>query len=104
MKFYVLFPDPWPKNKHKKRRFFNEKNAFYLCFSFKKNGTIKIATDIDDYAAQIFGIMEKKKNFDFINSNFFKVKSLMNLNTKYEKKAIDSGPNTNYFIFKKKYE
>ena len=43
-------------------------------FSFKKNGTIKIATDIDDYAAQILGIMEKKKNFDFINSNFFKVK------------------------------
>ena len=40
-------------------------------FSFKKNGTIKIATDIDDYAAQILGIMEKKKNFDFINSNFF---------------------------------
>ena len=22
---YVLFPDPWPKNKHKKRRFFNVK-------------------------------------------------------------------------------
>ena len=37
----------------------------------KINGTIKIATDIDDYAAQILRIMEKKKNFDFINSNFF---------------------------------
>ncbi len=68
---YVLFPDPWPKNKHKKRRFFNEKNAFYLCSLLKINGTIKIATDIDDYAAQILRIMEKKKNFDFINSNFF---------------------------------
>jgi len=103
---YVLFPDPWPKNKHKKRRFFNEKNAFYLCSLLKINGTIKIATDIDDYAAQILGIMEKKKNFDFINSNFFQseINNKIKFNTKYEKKAIDSGRNTNYFIFKKKYE
>ncbi len=103
---YVLFPDPWPKNKHKKRRFFNENNAFYLCSLLKKNGTIKIATDIDDYASQILGIMEKKKDFDFINSNFFQneIYNKNNFNTKYEKKAIDSGRKTNYFIFKKKYE
>ena len=105
-KIYILFPDPWHKTKHKKRRFFNEKNAFYLCSLLKKNGTIKIATDIDDYAAQIFGIMEKKKNFDFINSNFFQseINNKIKFNTKYEKKAIDSGRNTNYLIFKKKYE
>ena len=103
---YVLFPDPWPKNKHKKRRFFNANNAFYLCSLLKKNGTIKIATDIDDYATQILGIMEKKKNFDFINSNFFQseINNERKFNTKYGKKAIDSGRNTNYFIFKKKYE
>jgi hypothetical protein len=50
--------------------------------------------------------MEKKKNFDFINSNFFQseINNKIKFNTKYEKKAIDSGRNTNYFIFKKKYE
>ncbi len=103
---YVLFPDPWPKNKHKKRRFFNENNAFYLCSLLEKNGTINIATDIDDYAAQILGIMKKKKNFDLINSNLFQneISNTRNFNTKYEKKAIDSGRNTNYLIFKKKYE
>ena len=103
---YVLFPDPWPKNKHKKRRFFNENNAFYLCSLLEKNGTINIATDIDDYATQILRIMEKKKNFDLINSNLLqsKIANTRNFNTKYEKKAIDSGRNTNYLIFKKKYE
>ena len=75
-------------------------------FSIKKNGTINIATDIDDYAAQILGIMKKKKNFDLINSNLFQneISNTRNFNTKYEKKAIDSGRNTNYLIFKKKYE
>ena len=74
--------------------------------SRKKNGTIKIATDIDDYAAQILGIMKKKKNFDLINSNLIqsKIANRKNFNTKYEKKAIDSGRNTNYLIFKKTYE
>ena len=75
-------------------------------FSIKKNGTINIATDIDDYAAQILGIMKKKKDFDLINSNLSqsKIANTRNFNTKYEKKAIDSGRNTNYLIFKKKYE
>ena len=72
----------------------------------KKNGTINIATDIDEYAAQILGIMEKKKNFDLINSNLFqsKIANTWNFNTKYEKKAINSGRKTNYLIFKKKNE
>ena len=75
-------------------------------FSIKKNGTMNIATDIDDYATQILRIMEKKKNFDLINSNLLqsKIANTRNFNTKYEKKAIDSGRNTNYLIFKKKYE
>ena len=37
------------------------KKMLLFMFSFKKNGTIKIATDIDDYAAQILGIMRKKE-------------------------------------------
>ena len=81
----IYFPDPWPKNKHKKRRFFNENNAFYLCSLLEKNGTINIATDIDDYAAQILGIMKKKKNFDLINSNLFQneISNTRTFNTKY---------------------
>lgn len=105
-KIYILFPDPWPKNKHKKRRFFNETNAYYLCSLLRKNGTIKVVTDSEDYAIQILRIMDKKKNFEFIKSNFFQSerKTTENFNTKYEKKALDFGRNTNYLIFKKNYE
>ena len=103
---YILFTDPWPKTKHKKRRFFNETNAYYLCSLLRKNGTIKVVTDSEDYAIQILRIMDKKKNFEFIKSNFFQSerKTTENFNTKYEKKALDFGRNTNYLIFKKNYE
>ena len=105
-KIYILFPDPWPKTKHKKRRFFNENNAMYLCSLLKKNGTISIATDIDDYANQILGIMLRKDNFDYINSNFFKTEKKIKKKfyTKYEQKAFMFGRKINYLIFKKKHD
>ena len=103
-KIYILFPDPWPKTKHKKRRFFNENNAMYLCSLLKKNGTISIATDIEDYACQILGIMQSKDNFNYIDSNFFQTKKNFkkNFDTKYEQKALKFGRKINYLIFKKR--
>ena len=62
MKFMFCFQILGQKINIKKEDFLTKKMLLFA-FSFKKNGTIKIATDIDDYAAQIFGIMEKKKNF-----------------------------------------
>ena len=105
-KIYILFPDPWPKIKHKKRRFLNVSNTAYLCSLLKKNGTINIATDIDDYAVQILDIMKKKENFCYIESNFFQSepKKKENFHTKYEKKAHEFGRKINYLIFKKEYD
>ena len=103
-KIYILFPDPWPKTKHKKRRFFNENNSTYLCSLLKKNGTISIATDIEDYANQILGIMQRKDNFNYIDSNFFQTekKIKQNIDTKYQQKALKFGRKINYLNFKKK--
>ena len=105
-KIYILFPDPWPKSKHKKRRFFNETNAIFLCSLLKKNGTMNIATDVEDYANQILGIMKKINNFDYVASNFFQsdINVKKNFTTKYGQKALKLGRETNYLIFKKKYE
>ena len=100
-KIYILFPDPWHKTKHKKRRFFNENNAMYLCSLLKKNGTINIATDIEDYANQILGIMQRKDNFNYIDSNFFQTekKIKQNIDTKYQQKALKFGRKINYLNF-----
>ena len=46
-KIIVLFPDPWKKRRHKKRRIFNAKNISLFLHKLKKNGEIYFSTDIE---------------------------------------------------------
>jgi tRNA (guanine-N7-)-methyltransferase len=51
--FHVYFPDPWPKRRHHKRRFFNPANLEQLLRCLRPTGQIKIATDHAEYFEQI---------------------------------------------------
>jgi len=51
--FHVYFPDPWPKKRHHKRRFFNSTNTEQLRRCLKTGGDIRIATDYAEYFEQI---------------------------------------------------
>jgi len=51
--FYVNFPDPWPKKKHKKRRLLKTEFIELLVKKLKKGGTLCMATDQIDYAEEI---------------------------------------------------
>jgi tRNA (guanine-N7-)-methyltransferase len=46
----LLFPDPWPKKRHWKRRFVNAANLDRIARVLKSGGVFHFATDIDDYA------------------------------------------------------
>lgn len=50
---YILFPDPWPKKRHHKRRLINPEFAGILFSRLKAGGTVAVATDSQDYAAAI---------------------------------------------------
>jgi tRNA (guanine-N7-)-methyltransferase len=47
---YLLFPDPWPKRRQRKRRFLSDANLSALARTMRPGGTLRFATDIDDYA------------------------------------------------------
>ncbi len=51
--FHVYFPDPWPKKRHHKRRFFCPANMVQLIGALKTGGQLKIATDHAEYFGQI---------------------------------------------------
>jgi tRNA (guanine-N7-)-methyltransferase len=51
--FHVYFPDPWPKKRHHKRRFFNPENLHHLLRCLKFGGLIKVATDHNEYFQKI---------------------------------------------------
>ena len=58
-RFHIYFPDPWPKKRHHKRRFFNETNIEQILRCLKKGGLIKVATDHSDYFDQINRVTAK---------------------------------------------
>lgn len=46
---FILFPDPWPKKRHHKRRFVNLKNLLLIHEKLLDGGILNIATDHQDY-------------------------------------------------------
>ena len=47
---HLLFPDPWPKRRQRKRRFVSDGSLAALARIVKPGGEFRFATDIDDYA------------------------------------------------------
>ncbi len=47
---FILFPDPWPKARHRKRRLVNPVFAAELARVLKPGGRLRFATDWADYA------------------------------------------------------
>lgn len=73
--FHVLFPDPWPKRRHQRRRVIDDRFLRALSTALVPNGVIRIATDQIDYfddirqsAAAIFATDIAPD--DFVSSTF----------------------------------
>lgn len=47
---YLLYPDPWPKARHHKRRFVSPMTLAELGRVIREDGFLRVATDIEDYA------------------------------------------------------
>lgn len=48
---YLLYPDPWPKRRHWKRRFVQDRTVAEIARVLRAGGEFRFASDIDDYAA-----------------------------------------------------
>ncbi len=103
-KIYILFPDPWPKKKHIKRRLITNDFLKKLNIFLKQNGEIVIATDSFSYSKQIFKSVFNVKNlFNWKNQRnmYLGLNDYYNLETKYYNKAIISGRKPSIFILTK---
>ena len=47
---YLLYPDPWPKTRHHKRRFISPLTLGELARTLRPGGFFRFATDIETYA------------------------------------------------------
>lgn len=54
----ILFPDPWPKQRHHKRRLVQTDFAYLLATKMKIGATVQLATDWESYAEHMLLVME----------------------------------------------
>jgi tRNA (guanine-N7-)-methyltransferase len=59
--FHIYFPDPWPKKRHHKRRFFNDANVSRLIRCLKPGGDIRVSTDYEEYFEQIKDVLTSRE-------------------------------------------
>lgn len=62
---YVLYPDPWPKPRHHKRRLIQVEMLAEFARVLKPGGTFRFATDIEDYANWTLAHVLRAPNFDW---------------------------------------
>ncbi len=63
---FILFPDPWPKARHHKRRFIRPDNLDLVSAALGEGGELRIGTDHVDYGNWIVRHMHRRSDFDWL--------------------------------------
>ena len=101
---WIFFPDPWPKNRHTKRRLITSDFLIKLHKILKEKSEIHIATDSTIYIRFILNsIYNCKDYFIWLNQSEMNlhIKDYFDIETKYYKKAINSQRKPSLFILRK---
>ncbi|HEY6832059.1 MAG TPA: tRNA (guanosine(46)-N7)-methyltransferase TrmB [Pseudolabrys sp.] len=99
----LLYPDPWPKRRHWKRRFVQDESLKRFARILKGRGEFRFATDIAGYADYV--LMRILRSPDFLwtaeCADDWRKPWEGFVRTRYEAKAIREGRTPAYFIFRK---
>jgi tRNA (guanine-N7-)-methyltransferase len=61
----LIHPDPWPKRRHRKRRFVQDEMVARLARSLRRGGEFRFVTDIADYAAWTLRRLARSRDFEW---------------------------------------
>ena len=93
----IICPDPWPKEKHHKRRLINKSFLKMVHDFMKDDSNVYISTDWENYAESISESFEKNKLFKPSLNKSFQKDSL----SKFERRGKDEGRELFEFNYKK---
>ena len=101
----ILFPDPWPKFKHKDRRLIQSDFLISLYNILKLKGIITLGTDHSIMKSWILEIFQNHSGFEWIAEEpcDWRTRPVDCFATKYEQKSIIENRKPNWFVFRKKY-
>lgn len=99
----LLYPDPWPKKRHWKRRFVNEKNLDRFARVLRPGGKFCFASDIDSYVNWTLQHILAHEAFDWCpdRPDDWRAPWQNWPSTRYEAKAFREGRTAAYLTFLK---
>jgi tRNA (guanine-N7-)-methyltransferase len=99
----LLYPDPWPKRRHWKRRFVQDKSVMQFARILRCGGEFRFATDISDYAA--WTLLRVMRSPDFLwtaeRADDWRKPWHDFTGTRYEAKAMRAGSLPCYLTFRR---
>lgn len=60
-RIFLLYPDPWPKKRHHKRRFIQDDTLDVAARLLRPWGELRIASDIEDYIRHCLGVLAARR-------------------------------------------
>ena len=99
---FLLYPDPWPKARHHRRRFVTPEHLEPLVRVLKPGAIFRVATDIPDYVRQTLEQVPGH-GFEWLaeGPDDWRVAWDDWISTRYEKKALREGRVPHYLTFRK---
>ncbi len=97
---FVLFPDPWPKKRHRKRRILTGESLARLARIMKSGAELRFATDIADYARMVLEGIGASAEFEAEPGLLPERPADWPL-TRYAEKAAAAGRSCQFFAFRR---
>jgi len=103
-KIFVLFPDPWPKVRHHKRRIVNPDTLSDMARLLKPGGELRLATDIMSYACPMLFSTLTDGRFEWLaeRPTDWRERREDWPATRYEEKAIKAGRRPVFLRFQRR--
>ena len=98
-RIYLLYPDPWPKARHNKRRFVSPETLDHFHRLLGPEGLFLFASDIDDYVAWTRDHVSRHRGF--VEEGDPSVPYENWVQTRYEAKARREGRGSSYLRFRR---
>ena len=100
---FILFPDPWPKARHNKRRLIQDDTLDELARAMADGSELRLATDDPDYLCWILEHLIRRGDFRWTASGArdWQERSDDWPGTRYERKAIEAGRKPAYLRFRR---
>lgn len=102
-KAFLLYPDPWPKKRHHRRRFVTPEHLDPLAQKLKPGAEFRVATDIPDYVRQTM-LEVPKVGFDWTGECAADWREPWGdwISTRYEQKALREDRTPHYMSFQRR--